>query len=166
MTTWSEAGKGWIVERDNLTTHVDRLRKEGQTIVTLNGSFDLLHVGHLEIIYDAAQQGDHLIVALNTDASIKRYKGELRPINPLDDRLHMMAALRFVGSCTFFDEDTPCEILKIIQPDVHVNGIEYGNDCVEAQIVREYGGRLHLVKRVGDHSTSRLINYAANRPTL
>ena len=133
------------------------LRQKGQKIATLNGSFDLLHAGHLYIIFEASLVADVLIVALNSDASIKRYKSPKRPIIPLKYRLEMMAALGFVDYVTWFDETDPRELLKRIRPDVHVNGAEYGEDCMESATVRQMGGKLHLVRRIPSLSTTAII---------
>ena len=96
-------------------------------------------------------------MALNSDASIKRYKGPKRPIISLEDRLSMMAALEFVDYVTWFEEDDPRKILSLIRPHVHVNGVEYGENCIEAETVKENGGRLHLVKRIPSLATSEII---------
>lgn len=136
---------------------VRELRAAGKTIATLNGSFDLLHAGHLEIISEAAEQADVLIVALNTDRSIKQYKSPLRPIIPLEFRLKMMAALEVVDYVTWFEETDPRAILQKIKPDVHVNGAEYGKNCIEADVVKSNGGRIHIVSLVPGLSTSQII---------
>ena len=133
------------------------LRREGKTIATLNGSFDLLHAGHLEIIHQASEQADVLIVALNTDASIQAYKSPLRPIISLEYRLQMMAALEVVDFVTWFEETDPRQILARIKPDVHVNGAEYGENCIEAEVVRSHGGKIHIVDLVPGLSTSQII---------
>ncbi len=133
------------------------LKESGNTIATLNGSFDLLHAGHLEMIYQASLQADLLIVALNTDRSIQEYKSPLRPIIPLEYRLQMMAALEMVDYVTWFDETDPRRILEKIIPDVHVNGAEYGENCIEAEVVRRGGGRIHIVPLVPGLSTSEII---------
>lgn len=146
----------WI-DPAKIEAFAKRLKQEGKTIATLNGSFDLLHAGHLHIIYEAAQQADVLIVALNSDRSIQSYKSPLRPIVPLEYRLQMMAALAFVDFVTSFDETDPCLLLSKIQPHVHVNGVEYGPDCIEAKTVQQYSGRLHLVSHIPGLSTSNLI---------
>lgn len=146
-----------VIAREKLEEKVHALREEKKTIASLNGSFDLLHAGHLEMIFQASQQADILIVALNTDASIKAYKSPYRPLIPLSDRLQMMAALEFVSYVTWFEETDPRAILSIIRPDVHVNGAEYGENCIEAEIVRKYGGRVHIIQLVPGLSTSALI---------
>lgn len=145
------------VDRADIGAHAAAIRASGKRIVTLNGSFDLLHAGHLALIGEAADQGDHLIVALNTDASIKAYKSPSRPIVPLHYRMAMMAALLFVDSVTSFDELDPIALIREIRPDVHCNGSEYGYESIEADAVREVGGRLHIVQLVPGLSTSRLI---------
>ena len=141
----------------NLKEKILQIKQKAKIIVTLNGSFDLLHAGHLHIIYEAAQQGDCLIIALNSDSSIQKYKSPLRPIVPLEYRMKLVAGLAFVDYVTSFDETHPCQILETIQPHVHVNGSEYGNDCIEAETIQCYGGRLHLVDRIPGLSTSHLI---------
>lgn len=135
----------------------EAIKKEGKTLVTLNGSFDLLHAGHLHMIAEAKKQGDVLIVALNSDASIKRYKSPLRPIVSLKERLMMMAAIEFVDFVTYFEQDDPIELLSSLKPHVHVNGSEYGQDCLEAEVVKQNGGRIHIVSLVGGLSTTKLI---------
>ena len=135
----------------------EELKRKGQSLVTVNGSFDLLHSGHLQLLLEAAMQGDVLLVALNTDASIRRYKSPDRPILSLSNRLQMIAALECVDYVTWFDEDDPCLLLSVLQPKVHVNGIEYGQECIEAETVRAYGGRIHVVERVPGLATSEII---------
>jgi rfaE bifunctional protein nucleotidyltransferase chain/domain len=143
---------------NSLEERVAALRAEGKTIVTLNGSFDLLHAGHLQMIYEASLQGDILIVALNSDASIQKYKNPNRPIISLKERLLMMAAIGFVGYVTSFEETDPRALLQKIKPHVHVNGAEYGENCIEAAVVKENGGRLHIVTLVPGLSTSNILN--------
>jgi D-glycero-beta-D-manno-heptose 1-phosphate adenylyltransferase len=139
----------------NLEKTIAALRPK--TIATLNGSFDLLHAGHLFILKEAKKQADLLIVMLNSDASIRGYKGSTRPIIPLEYRLELMAALEFVDYVTWFDELDPCAILQKIRPDVHVNGAEYGENCIEAEVVKQMNARLHLVERIPGLSTSQII---------
>ena len=133
--------KKWLKEKlvdpNLIERHVGSLREKKLSIATLNGSFDLLHAGHLHMIYQAHLQADHLIVCLNTDESIKSYKGKTRPIVSLPYRLEMIAALSFVDSVTFFEETTPIILLEKIKPDVHVNGNEYGENCIEAPTVKK-----------------------------
>lgn len=145
------------VHPENISSWREEIRKKGLTLASLNGSFDLMHSGHLHILYEASLQADILIIGLNTDSSIQQYKSANRPIIKLSDRLAMMASLAMVDFVSYFDETTPNDWLKRIQPDVHVNGAEYGQDCVEAPTLREMGSRLHLVDRVPGLATSSII---------
>jgi D-glycero-beta-D-manno-heptose 1-phosphate adenylyltransferase len=158
LKLWSMAYKEKLIVPEQLEEKVEELKAQGLSIVTLNGSFDLLHAGHLQIIYEASQVGAILIVALNSDASIKQYKSPKRPIIPLEQRLQVMAALEFVDFVTWFEETDPRELLSIIKPTVHVNGAEYGKDCIEAAIVKEHGGHVHVVSLVPSLSTSAIIH--------
>lgn len=154
---WAEQSKQKYIDPAHIEECIQKIRAKKKSIVTLNGSFDLLHAGHLQIIYEASLQGDVLIVALNTDSSIKRYKSEKRPIIPLEYRLQMMAALDFVDYVTWFDETDPRVILDRIKPDVHANGAEYGPNCIEADVVKKNGGTVHIVQLVPSLSTSAII---------
>jgi rfaE bifunctional protein nucleotidyltransferase chain/domain len=155
--TFAEAIASKQIDPLHLEGKVAELKAEGKKIATLNGSFDLMHAGHLEMIYQASRQADVLILALNTDRSIQQYKHPLRPIIPLEYRLNMMAALNMVDYVTWFDETDPRQVLSLIKPDVHVNGAEYGENCIEAEIVRSFGGRIHIVSLVPGLSTSLII---------
>lgn len=156
---WADAYQTKVILPENLSTQIPLLRTQHpeKTIVTLNGSFDLLHAGHMQIIFEASQAGDILIVALNTDHSIRQYKSPTRPLVPLEYRLQMMAALEFVDYVTWFDETDPRRLLSVIKPDVHVNGAEYGANCLEAETVCANGGKIHIVQLVPGLSTSTLI---------
>jgi rfaE bifunctional protein nucleotidyltransferase chain/domain len=146
----------WI-DPSHLEEKVASIRDEKRSIATLNGSFDLLHAGHLEMIYEAKCQADVLIIALNTDLSIQQYKSPLRPIISLEYRLRMVSALEMVDYVTWFDETDPRALLLRIKPDVHVNGAEYGENCLEAEVVRSQGGRVHIVSLVPGLSTTAVI---------
>lgn len=154
---WQEESKKKIVDRIHLTSLCEKIRKEKKKIATLNGSFDLLHAGHLQIIFEASQVADILIVALNSDESIKQYKGPKRPIVSLPYRQQMMAALSFVDYVTSFEELDPKNILSLIRPDVHVNGAEYGMDCIEKETVEKNGGKIHIVNLIDGLSTTQII---------
>ncbi|MGL4540098.1 MAG: adenylyltransferase/cytidyltransferase family protein [Candidatus Rhabdochlamydia sp.] len=147
-----------ILDPKSLPETIRRLRKEKKTIATLNGSFDLLHAGHLEIIFQASLQADILIVALNTDPSIKQYKDVKRPIIPLKQRMLLVAGLEMVDYVTCFEEIDPRQLLLKIQPDVHVNGSEYGQNCIEKETVLMQKGRIHIVEKIPGLSTSHIIN--------
>lgn len=154
---WSTDYQKKLIHPEKIAAQVASLRSQGKKIATLNGSFDLLHAGHLEIIYEASKVGDVLIVALNSDSSIKKYKSHKRPIITLEYRLQMMAALEFVDYVTWFEETDPIRLLNVIKPDVHVNGAEYGENCIEAEAVKSHGGKIHIVQLVPGLSTSTII---------
>lgn len=159
---WSNECQKKIIQPPSLKEKVEELRQAGKKIATLNGSFDLLHAGHLQIIYEASQVADVLIVALNSDSSIQKYKSPLRPIIPLEFRLQMMSALEFVNYATWFEETDPINILNIIKPDVHVNGAEYGQECLEADTVRSHGGIMHIVNLIPGLSTTQILKKIAS----
>jgi D-glycero-beta-D-manno-heptose 1-phosphate adenylyltransferase len=155
MLLSAKRGK-WIAPID-LEKKIAEIRALGKTIATLNGSFDLMHAGHLYILEEAREQADVLIVGLNTDRSIQKYKSPKRPIIPLEMRLNMMAALGVVDFVTWFDETDPRALLQKIRPDVHVNGEEYRKGCIEQAVVEGGGGKMHFVAKVPGLSTSEII---------
>lgn len=155
---WAQVYQKKVIDPSELISRLAEIRRDQKKIATLNGSFDLLHAGHLQIIFEASQVGDILIVALNTDHSIQQYKSPKRPIIPLKYRLQMMAALEFVDFVTWFEETDPRQLLSIIKPDVHVNGSEYGENCIEAATVKAHGGKIHLVPLIPGLSTSTIIS--------
>jgi D-glycero-beta-D-manno-heptose 1-phosphate adenylyltransferase len=157
ITNWRKRFLQKVLAPEIVGRKAEELKKQGMTIVTLNGTFDLLHAGHLHIIYEAKRQGMALIVALNTDASIKALKGEGKPYLPLEARLQMVAALEFVDYVTWFHEADPINFIKTVKPNVHVNGSEYGKACLEAKTVEEVGAGLHIVERIPGLSTTELV---------
>lgn len=157
ISSWSAHSQEKRIHPENLASKVAELRQAGKSIATLNGSFDLMHAGHMEILWQAAQQADILIVALNSDASIQQYKSKDRPIIPLEYRIQMMVAVGCVDYVTWFDETDPIRLLSVIRPDVHVNGAEYGENCIEADVVKQNGGRIHIVQLVPGLSTSQVL---------
>jgi rfaE bifunctional protein nucleotidyltransferase chain/domain len=112
----------------------------------------------LHILNEARRRGDVLIVAINSDASVKCHKGPNRPIVPERRRAEMLLALRMVDYVHIFDEPDPIALLRAIRPDVHVNGSEYGEDCIEGETVRRGGGTIHVVNRIPGLSTTGLID--------
>ena len=161
-SSWAQFAKAKTFSAVDLVPVLGEHRRNGATVATLNGSFDLLHAGHLYILYEASRTADLLVVALNTDASVRQYKNPSRPIIPLKERMEMVAALGFVDFVTWFDEADPRELLRLLRPDIHVNGAEYGERCIEADVVRECGGRLHLVDRIPGLATSRILETIRN----
>jgi D-beta-D-heptose 7-phosphate kinase/D-beta-D-heptose 1-phosphate adenosyltransferase len=152
-----------LVPRKSLGALAATLRARGKRVVTVNGSFDVLHRGHLHILNEARGQGDVLIVGINSDASVRAYKGPTRPVIPERMRAELLLALRVVDYVHIFDEPDPVAFLSEITPDVHVNGAEYGEDCVEREVVVRNGGRLHLVDRIPQESTSQIVNTLERR---
>lgn len=135
----------------------ERLKKQGKKIVTTNGVFDILHIGHIRTFEEAKKQGDVLIVGLNSDSSTKRLKGPARPINNEKDRAEVLAALEMVDYIVIFDEDDPIRLLGMIKPDVHVKYEDYGKDMIEAETVKKHGGNIHLTKKIKGYSTTNII---------
>lgn len=146
------------VKREDLQALLAKLRQEGKTIVTTNGCFDILHVGHVRYLEETKKFGDVLIVALNSDASVRRLKGEGRPINNENDRAEVLNALKSVDYVLLFDEDSPMQLLAEIKPDVHTKGADYTAETLpEAKVILENGGRLEFIKFVEGKSTTSTI---------
>ena len=130
----------------------------GKTVVFTNGCFDILHVGHLRYLFEAKEKGDILIVGLNSDASVKRLKGEKKPYVAQDERAELLAGLIPVDYVVIFEEDTPIELLKKIKPSVHVKGGDYTKEKLpETVVVEENGGRVEIVSLVKGKSTTNII---------
>lgn len=148
-----------VLGQSALLKETRRLRRAGKRIVTTNGSFDLLHVGHIRFLEQARRQGDVLIVLMNSDASIRRLKGPGRPILPQRIRAEMMAAIRWVDYVSIFSEDTPLRLLRRIKPDVHNKGGSWKPERIAAEkkLVASWGGKLKLFPMVGTFSTTELI---------
>lgn len=147
-----------IFRRDQLSAQSKEWKKEGMKIVFTNGCFDILHRGHLEILNTAASFGDILVVGMNSDASVKRLKGEQRPVNDEEFRCRIMASLAIVDAVCLFDEDTPLELIRAIIPDVLVKGGDYSlSQIVGADDVIRSGGEVKIVPLVKGYSTSALI---------
>ncbi|HYH74401.1 MAG TPA: D-glycero-beta-D-manno-heptose 1-phosphate adenylyltransferase [Candidatus Saccharimonadales bacterium] len=148
----------YIGDRDELRQYVERIKREGRRIVFTNGCFDILHSGHVTYLNQAKDQGDVLILAVNSDASVKRLKGPERPLNSLQDRVQVLAGLQAVDMVVSFGEDTPVELLKIVQPDIYIKGGDYTRDSLpETATVEEYGGAVAIMPFVMDRSTTGLI---------
>jgi D-beta-D-heptose 7-phosphate kinase/D-beta-D-heptose 1-phosphate adenosyltransferase len=158
------------VTRSEAFDQVQRWRREGLTIGFANGCFDLVHPGHVALLSRARQQCDRLIVALNTDASVRRIKGPNRPVQNESARAAVIGSLRSVDLVTTFDEDTPLELIALLRPDVLIKGSDYRiEEVVGADIVGQWGGRVHLVPVASGHSTSSIISRTrsdqCNEPT-
>ena len=159
---WEKKSLEKQLDQNQLKQKVKELKSEKLSIATVNGSFDLLHAGHLQMLYTASCLADILIVLLNTDESIQKYKSKDRPIIPLNYRLQMMSSIGFVDYVSYFEEIDPCGILSLIKPDVHVNGSEYGVNCIEAETITSNGGKIHIVDLVEGLSTTEIIKKIKN----
>ncbi|MCX7817341.1 MAG: D-glycero-beta-D-manno-heptose 1-phosphate adenylyltransferase [Syntrophales bacterium] len=149
---------------DELKRRLDIIRQEGKKVVFTNGCFDLLHVGHIRYLKEAKKQGDVLVVALNSDVSVRCLKGDKRPIIPLSERMEIVAALEMVDFVTFFNEPTPEELIRFIEPDVLVKGGDWSEDTiVGGDFVRSRGGRVVALTYVEGRSTSDLISQIVTR---
>jgi rfaE bifunctional protein nucleotidyltransferase chain/domain len=148
-----------VSSADEAAEFAERVRARGGTVVFTNGVFDLLHPGHVRYLRDARALGDALIVAVNSDRSVRANKGPSRPINPEDERAELLLALDCVDAAVVFDEDTPHEIVSRIQPDILVKGADWGPDnIVGRDIVEARGGRVVRVELEPGHSTTDLIS--------
>jgi len=137
---------------------LERERKKGKKIVFTNGCFDILHRGHIEYLNEAKAFGDILVVAVNSDSSVKMIKGSSRPINKEEDRLIMIDAIKPVDYVTVFSDRTPERIIKFLKPDVHVKGGDYSiDDLPEARIIRSYGGKIKIIRFRSGYSTTGII---------
>lgn len=147
-----------IVSADRLRQIVGELKSEGRRIIFTNGCFDLLHVGHTRYLQKARAMGDVLIVALNSDTSVRGLKGEDRPVTPENERAEVIASLECVDYVTIFEEATPIALLRDMQPPYYVKGGDYTEaDLPEAETVIGYGGYVVILPFEKGYSTSRLI---------
>ena len=150
---------GEIVDRHTLAERVRDDRARGLKIAFANGGFDLLHVGHVRYLEGAKREGDRLVVAINSDASVRALKGPSRPILNQADRAELVAALRAVDYVVIFDEPNVAPLLELLKPDVHCKGTDYTIDTVpERETVKAYGGRIAIVGDPKDHSTTDLLS--------
>jgi len=148
-----------ICDRQKLLRECNIWRATQRKIVFTNGCFDILHHGHLDLLAQAADQGHALILGLNTDASVKRLKGDDRPITHEQDRAFQAASLLCVDAVCLFDEDTPEELIKLVRPDVLVKGGDYTIDrIVGADFVQSYGGEVVIIPFVTGYSTTSIID--------
>jgi rfaE bifunctional protein nucleotidyltransferase chain/domain len=152
-----------VMDRQALADLLRRPRG-GKTVVFTNGCFDILHVGHVRTLEAARAFGDILVVGVNSDASVRRIKGLLRPIVPQAERAEMVAALGMVSYVVIFDEDLPNDTVAILEPDVHVKGGDYDVEAMpETPVVRAHGGRVEIVRFVDGFSTTDIIGKVKER---
>lgn len=149
---------GKMVPRAEVSALGERLRKAGQKVVFANGCFDLLHVGHVRYLEGARQQGDALVVGVNSDRSVRELKGKGRPLLPQEARAELLAAMECVDYVVIFDDVTAADILRDLRPDVHCKGTDYTEATVpEREVVRSWGGRVVIVGDPKSHSTRGLL---------
>jgi D-glycero-beta-D-manno-heptose 1-phosphate adenylyltransferase len=147
-----------ILKRSDLRQQVEEWRRAGERITLANGSFDLLHVGHVRYLQGAKALGGKLVVAINSDDSVRALKGEGRPVMPEQERAEIVAALSGVDAVLVFPEVDVRAIIREIRPDVQAKGTDYRADTVpERDAVAEYGGRVEIVGDPKDHSTSEIL---------
>lgn len=147
-----------IVSLSRLKDLLHDIRKEGKTIVFTNGCFDIIHAGHVRYLNKSKSLGDILIAGLNSDISVKKIKGEKRPIVPQKERAEVLSGLEAVDYVVIFNEPTPIRLIKAVLPDVLVKGADWaGNAIVGADVVKEAGGRIARVKLVKGRSTTNII---------
>jgi D-glycero-beta-D-manno-heptose 1-phosphate adenylyltransferase len=146
-----------ILTREEMKREREELRAAGKKVVFTNGAFDILHLGHLQYMTFARQQGDCLVVGLNSDASVRRYKGPRRPIVPEAERAAMLAGLKCVDYVVLFDEDEPKDLIAALLPDVLVKGEDWAHYVSGRDVVEANGGCVVLAKMVAGRSTTNLI---------
>ena len=147
-----------ILSWEALKNEVDRRRGEGQKIAFTNGCFDILHVGHVRYLREARKTGDLLILALNSDASVRAIKGDKRPLVPQEERAEVAASLEAVDYVTLFDETTPLKLIEYLRPDCLVKGGDWREEAVVGRdAVRSWGGRVVLVPVVEGASTTNIV---------
>lgn len=155
---------GQILNRKNISEFVDKLHKAGKTVVTTNGCFDILHVGHVRYLQKSKSFADYLIVLLNSDKSVKSIKGDDRPINNEMDRAEILVALNCVDFVVLFDEDSPAKLLDEIKSDVYTKGADYTMETLpERDIMIKNGTKVEFIDFVQGKSTTNIINKINNK---
>ncbi len=148
-----------VLDRKEAAVLVEKMKKDGKKIVFTNGCFDILHVGHLRYLNEAKEQGDILVVGVNSDDSVRRLKGPERPINCEEDRAEMLTGLKAVDYAVIFTEDTPVELIGELKPSIHVKGGDYKKeDLPETEIVEKNGGEVRILTLVEGKSTTNVVN--------
>ena len=148
-----------LIEKENLDNIIKKLKSENKKIVFTNGCFDILHAGHVRYLKESKKFGDILIIGLNSDVSVKKIKGESRPINPEMDRAEVLAGLEAVSYIVLFDETSPVKLLEEIKPDIYTKGADYTVETLpEAKTVLSYGGKIEFIKFLEGRSTTKIID--------
>lgn len=147
-----------IKSLEDLIREIQRLKTQGRRVVFTNGCFDILHPGHTRYLWQARQLGDYLVVAVNSDRSVRAIKGAERPVVPQDARAEVLAALGFVDAVVIFDEETPLRVIEALLPHVLVKGGDWPEDrIVGADVVKGAGGEVRSIPFVEGHSTTSML---------
>jgi D-beta-D-heptose 7-phosphate kinase/D-beta-D-heptose 1-phosphate adenosyltransferase len=147
-----------ILERNTLKDKLEELRKKGKKIAFTNGCFDILHVGHVRYLREAKKTADVLVLALNSDSSVRSLKGKERPIVPEKERAEIIAALEFIDFVTIFPESTPLELINYLKPDILIKGGDWAEkDVVGRKEIKEWGGRVAIIPEVEGKSTTNIV---------
>jgi len=147
-----------ILDHNELAKRIEELKKQGKKVIFANGCFDLLHVGHVRYLRGAKALGDVLVLAINSDASVRRLKGPERPLLPLEDRLGILSAFEMIDFITTFEDDTVSPLLLKLKPNVQVKGTDYTPDTIpEKDTVASFGGEVAVVGDPKDHASKNLI---------
>ncbi len=155
---------GVILTREELIELRRRWKQEGKTVVLTNGCYDVLHPGHIRLLESARSLGDVLILALNSDDSVRRLKGPSRPLIPQDQRAELAAALEAVDAVVFFDEDTPTELIAAVLPDVLVKGADWAHWIAGREEVEAAGGKVLALPLEPGYSTTGIVEEILSRP--
>lgn len=149
---------GKVLTNNEALLAAQKIKKEGKTLVFTNGCFDILHIGHVRYLKESSKYADYLMIGINSDSSVKKLKGENRPVNKENDRAELLSELGFVDFVTIFDNDTPINLIKMLEPDVYTKGADYTIETLpEAQTVLNYGGKIEFIDLVKGKSTTSII---------
>jgi D-beta-D-heptose 7-phosphate kinase/D-beta-D-heptose 1-phosphate adenosyltransferase len=147
-----------ILERNALKNELEELRKKGKKIAFTNGCFDILHVGHVRYLREAKKTADVLVLALNSDSSVRSIKGEKRPLMNENERAEILAALEFVDFITIFEELTPLELINCLKPDILIKGGDWPEEkVVGREEVKKWGGRVAIIPEIEGKSTTNIV---------
>jgi D-beta-D-heptose 7-phosphate kinase/D-beta-D-heptose 1-phosphate adenosyltransferase len=147
-----------LLDRSTLKNKLETLRKEGKKIAFTNGCFDILHVGHVRYLREAKKAGDILVLALNSDSSVRSIKGEKRPLVSEEERAEVLAALEFIDFVTIFPELTPLELINYLKPDILIKGGDWPEDkVVGREEIKKWGGRVAIIPEVKGKSTTNIV---------
>ena len=155
---------GQVIKREEIKELIEKLRKENKTTVFTNGCFDILHIGHVRYLKASSKYADIMIIGLNSDSSVKRLKGESRPINNENDRAELLSELGFVDYVVIFEEDTPENLLDKIKPNIYTKGADYTIETLpEAKTVLKNGGKVEFIQLIEGKSTTNVIKKIENK---